>query len=76
VAQKPDSATEDLPLVLPRDLATALFNQEARRIVGLSGDEFLARWNSGLFRSVEDTPHEREISYLILLIPFGRQLSR
>ena len=63
----------DTPAVLPAALAVALFDQESRRILGISGEEFLQRWDSGDFRDVEDTPEGRELSYLILLMPFGRQ---
>jgi hypothetical protein len=63
---------KELPSVMPTDLAAALFDQEARRIVGMSGKEFLARWDAGEFRAFDDTPEGRELAYLILLIPFGR----
>ena len=53
----------------------ALFDQEARRVVGVSGEEFLKRWDAGEFHDFEDTPEGRDLAYLILLIPFGRQHS-
>lgn len=69
------STTQELPSVLPPELGVALFDQESRRIVGISGNEFLARWDAGEFRDYEDTPEGRELSYLILLIPFGRRIT-
>lgn len=75
VAPTAQSAVQSIPSVLRPELATAIFDQEALRIVSVSGAEFLARWNVGEFREVPDTPQVRELSYLILLIPFGRQLS-
>lgn len=68
-----ETIPEDPPIVMPAELGIALFDQEARRIVGMSGDEFLERWDAGEFRDWEDTPEGRELEYLILLIPFGRR---
>ena len=72
MALKAQTTTEDLPAELSPERAAALFDQVARRIVGISGKEFLARWDAGEYREYEDTPQGRELSYLILLIPFGR----
>jgi hypothetical protein len=66
------STTTDPPAELPAELGVALFDQESRRVTGISGDEFSARWDSGEFRDIEDKPEGRELAYLILLIPFGR----
>ncbi len=74
MALKAQSTTQDQPYVLDPELGIAMFDQEARRIVGISGDEFLARWDAGEFRDWEDTPEGRKVAYLILLIPFGRRL--
>lgn len=63
----------EVPAVMPPELAAALFEQESQRIVGMPGREFLTRWDEGEFRDFDDTPDGRELSYLILLIPFGRQ---
>ncbi len=63
------------PSVLPAAQATAMFDRQARRLLGLSGTEFLKRWDAGLYRDVEDTPEGRKVGYLALLIPFGRQQS-
>jgi hypothetical protein len=65
--------TQKHPSVLPRAQALALFDQEARRIAGMPGSEFLAKWDTGAFRDLDDTAAGREIAYLALLIPFGRQ---
>lgn len=75
MALKVQPTTQDQPTVLDPELGIAMFDQEARRIVGIPGDEFLARWDAGEFRDWEDTPEGRELEYLILLIPFGRRLT-
>ncbi len=67
--------TDRVPSVLPRDEARALFEREARRLAGVSGDDFLARWDAGEYRDLGDTPEGRRIAYLALLIPFGRRNS-
>ncbi|MDQ3693430.1 MAG: hypothetical protein M3464_07365 [Chloroflexota bacterium] len=67
--------TDRIPSVLPREQALALFEAEARRITGLNAERFLAKWDGGMYEDLDDTPHGREIAYLALLIPFGRQLS-
>jgi hypothetical protein len=69
------STTENMPSVLPEDLAAALFDHEARRVVGLSAEQFLAKWDAGEYGNLEDSAQGREIAYLVLLIPFGRRHS-
>jgi hypothetical protein len=64
---------QDFPSVLAPELAHDFFDREARRVVGMSGDEFIARYDAGEFRDFDDDPQGRELSYLILIIPFGRR---
>ena len=75
MALKAQSTSQDEPTVLDAELGIDMFDQEARRVVGISGDEFLARWDAGEFRDWEDTPEGRKLSFLILLIPFGRRVA-
>lgn len=67
------STIQPAPSVLPAAEARALFDRQARRLLGLSADEFLARWDAGAYRDLEDTPEGRKLGYLALLIPFGRK---
>lgn len=69
------STTGSMPSVLPEDLAAALFDHEARRMVGLSAEQFLAKWDAGEYRDLDDSSEGRDIAYLVLLIPFGRRHS-
>lgn len=48
--------------------AVALFDRAARRDLGISGPEFLARWERGDYASVEDPAAEG----VAMLIPFVR----
>lgn len=75
MAQTVEETTQHLPTVLPEELAIAMVDQEARRVVGVSGDAFLERWDAGEFRDVADTPEGRKLMFLILLIPFGRRIA-
>jgi hypothetical protein len=45
-----------------------LFDAAARRFLGISGDEFLRRWDAGDFDD-DDRP---EVTHVALLIPFAR----
>ena len=67
--------TERLPSTLSPEQGRELFDHVARRITGLSGHDFLARYDAGEFQSDDDTPEGRDLMYLILLIPFARQNS-
>jgi hypothetical protein len=47
----------------------ALFDKTARKLLGISGDEFLARWDRGEYQ------HEKEqmaVTKVAMLIPFAR----
>jgi hypothetical protein len=67
--------TERLPSVMPAEMAIAMFDEEARLTTGLSGEEFIRRYDAGEFRDYEDDAEGRELMHLIMLMPFGRQKS-
>ncbi len=54
--------------------AHALFDAEARRVMGMSGEEFLRRYDAGEFDDRLDTSADADLDYwgLVLSIPFGR----
>lgn len=52
-----------------------LFDQAAQRKLGISGEEFLRRWDRGDYRPIPDTPEGRKISGLVMLLPFARPTS-
>ena len=54
--------------------ARAIFDAEARRVMGMSGAEFLRRYDAGEFDDRPDTSAEADLDYwgLVLSIPFGR----
>jgi hypothetical protein len=69
-----NKTTTKYPLVMPAEMAREMFDQEARLTVGMSGDEFIRRYDAGEFRDWDDDTSEgHELAYLIMLMPFGRQ---
>lgn len=52
---------------------TALFDRRARSTLGISGREFLRRWDAGEYRSVPDTVEGRKVRRLFMLMPFARR---
>ncbi len=71
---KLDHNTDRLPSILPAAEGRRLFDFEARRVTGLSGDEFLRRYDAGEIIEDDETPEGREVMGLIMLSSFGRQV--
>jgi hypothetical protein len=65
---------EDIPgvHVMTWEEGVALFDRDARRALGISGEEFLRRWDAGEYQPVPDTVEGRAIGQLAVLIPFVR----
>lgn len=56
---------------LPRESLWQIFDDEARRTLGISGEEFLRRWDAGDYDGDdEDEPRRRarELEFLMLLV--------
>ncbi len=51
----------------------AIFDEEARRVMGMSGEEFIRRWESGEYKDIADTSGHLHIMRLAMLIPLVRQ---
>lgn len=64
--------TEQRTRWLTDDEAHALFDAEARRVMGMVGDEFLRRYDAGDFMDVHDDGENIEFTGLEALIPWGR----
>ncbi|MDQ2651966.1 MAG: hypothetical protein M3Z20_02880 [Chloroflexota bacterium] len=66
---------EDLGvIVLTEEQSADLFDREARKALGISGEEFLRRWDAGEFRPIPDTPEGWPIARLVMSIPFVRRV--
>lgn len=51
-----------------------LFDYQAREQLGISGEEFLARWDAGEYRNIADPVTASNVQRLIMLIPFVRRI--
>lgn len=51
----------------------AFFDRQARKLLDISGEEFLRRWDAGVFRPIPNTAHGRKIGRLVMLMPFARR---
>ena len=60
--------------ILPAAEGRRLFDCEARRVTGLSGEEFLRRYDAGEIIEDDETPEGRAVMALIMLSSFGRQV--
>jgi hypothetical protein len=64
--------TEQRVRWLTDEEARTLFDQEARRVMGMSGEEFLRRYDAGDFTDVHDDGENIDFVALEMLIPWGR----
>lgn len=53
---------------LSREEGRAMFDRNAREWLGMSGDEFIQKWEDG---EIED-PDRTDVVMLAIMIPFGR----
>lgn len=53
----------------------ALFDEACRNRLGISGDEFVRRWDSGDFRNLPDIPENCDIGDLAMMGAFACQES-
>ncbi|HET8522634.1 MAG TPA: hypothetical protein VFL82_05325 [Thermomicrobiales bacterium] len=62
--------TELLPPIqwLTEEEANAYFDESAREMLGMSGEEFIRRWNAGEWAGIADTPEHRDKLYLAMLV--------
>ena len=58
--------------ILTPEEGRAQFDAAARRIMGISGDEFIRRWNAGEYDEIADDPAHSDIMYLALFLPHDR----
>jgi hypothetical protein len=55
---------------LTREEGFALLDRQARRLLDMSGAEFIAAWDAGAFNG--NTPERPEVVTVAMLLPFGR----
>lgn len=72
-------ADETVPEAIPGiDLLTpedgyALFDRRARKLLSISGQELLLRWDAGAYRHLQDNAEGRKIGEFIMMMPFARR---
>jgi hypothetical protein len=67
---------EGLHIVTSDEEAWEIFDRNARRELGITGEEFLRRLDSGEYEGLtEKTPEERRIVGLMILLPLVRPAS-
>lgn len=66
-------STETVPLILSRAETHEVFDRQVRRLMhGMSGEEFVRRWEAGEFTEDADKPGNRHIIRLAMMIPGGQ----
>lgn len=69
--------TEAVPLILSLEESYEYFDREVRRLMnGMSGEEFMDRWEAGEFYEIADTAGNRHIMRLGLMMPRVKPESR
>ena len=63
----------DSKLALTPEEGAAYFEEVIPRMLGMSAEEFLRRYDAGEYDSLPDTPEFWPIERAIFLIGFGRQ---
>jgi hypothetical protein len=59
--------------ILSKEEGRAYFEEAIPRMLGISADEFLRRYDAGEYADLPDTPEYWDIMSAAFLIPFGRQ---
>jgi hypothetical protein len=58
--------------IMPKAQALAFFEREIQRLMDMSGEEFIRRYDAGEYNDLEDIPETRNVLRASFLIPFGR----
>lgn len=71
MALAPEQVDSDI-LFLDDDESHAHFDRQAQRLLGISGEEFLRRYDAGEYATPQDDRQQRAVMKLAMLAPFGR----
>lgn len=71
MAITPDRQAAELSVADERE-ARRFFDAQAWRLLQMSGDEFIRRYDAGEFAAELDGPRHRELAQLVMLLPLGR----
>jgi hypothetical protein len=67
------SKTNSESLTLSPEAAQAFFEKQARELLGISGEDFLRRFDAGEYANIPDDAGDADIVYLATLRYFGRR---
>lgn len=73
---EPDEFDDEFPSnvhVCTEEEGLVIFDEQARKELGISGEEFLRRWDAGEYQPVPDTTEGRRVGRLVMLMPFARR---
>ena len=57
---------------LDEDEGREFFDARARELMGMSGEEFLRRYDAGEYKDIKDDGEDGNLIMLIMMIPFAR----
>jgi hypothetical protein len=63
-----------MDIVLSTEEAKRLFDSEARRQLGISGEDFVQKWEAGEYEDPPDTPEGWPAMRVAFLLPLVRQV--
>lgn len=63
---------EGIHLVTSDEEAWEIFDQDARHELGISGEEFLRRWDNGEYRDTQDDREGWKVMRVAMMLPFAR----
>lgn len=66
---QPAEHKEEVPYFLTPEEAYELFDRKARRLMNMSGEGFMRRWDAGEYAEIADTPGNLRIMRLALMMP-------
>jgi hypothetical protein len=61
-----DPADDIRIIEITREEGLAMFERQARERLGMSGEEFLRKWDAGEI----DDPDRNDVTMLVMLVPF------
>jgi hypothetical protein len=63
---------QGVALLTPEE-GRALFDRRVRLSLGISGEEFLRRWDAGEYQPIPDTVEGRKVGEIVMMMPFARR---
>ena len=68
----PQEKPDDWLRFLDEDEGREYFDARARELMGMSGEEFLLRYDAGEYKDIKDDGEDHNLIMLIMMIPLAR----